>query len=77
MYVDASASIDPFVVLDARKGPVYVDAGAMVQAFTRLEGPCYIGRETQLFRTNLREGTSIGPVCRVGGEIEVQFCTGM
>lgn len=70
VYVDASASIDPFVVLDARKGPVYVDAGAMVQAFTRLEGPCYIGRETQLFRTNLREGTSIGPVCRVGGEIE-------
>lgn len=70
VYVDATAAIDPFVVIDARKGPVYVDAGAMVQAFTRLEGPCYIGRESQLFRTNLREGTSIGPVCRVGGEIE-------
>ncbi|HET6424163.1 MAG TPA: putative sugar nucleotidyl transferase [Planctomycetaceae bacterium] len=70
VYVDATASIDPFVVIDARKGPVYIDAGAMVQAFTRLEGPCYIGRESQLFRTNLREGTSIGPVCRVGGEIE-------
>ncbi len=70
VYVDATASIDPFVVIDARKGPVFVDVGAMVQAFTRLEGPCYIGRESQLFRTNLREGTSIGPVCRVGGEIE-------
>ncbi len=70
VYIDAAASIDPFVVIDARKGPVFVDVGAMVQAFTRLEGPCYIGRESQLFRTNLREGTSIGPVCRVGGEIE-------
>jgi len=70
VYVDATVTIDPFVVIDARRGPVYIDAGAVVQAFTRLEGPCYIGRQTQLFRTNLREGTSIGPVCRVGGEVE-------
>jgi hypothetical protein len=42
----------------------------MIQAFTRLEGPCHIGAKSQLFRANVREGTSIGPVCRVGGEIE-------
>jgi UDP-N-acetylglucosamine diphosphorylase/glucosamine-1-phosphate N-acetyltransferase len=70
VHIDATATIDPFVVIDARKGPVFIDAGAIVQAFTRLEGPCFIGRQTQLFRTNLREGTSIGPVCRVGGEVE-------
>ncbi len=70
VYIDPTAALDPYVVIDSRKGPVYIDAGAIVQAFTRLEGPCYIGRKTQLFRTNLREGTSIGPVCRVGGEIE-------
>ena len=70
VFVDPSASIDPFVVIDARKGPVSIEAGAMIQAFTRLEGPCHIGRKSQLFRANIREGTSIGPVCRVGGEIE-------
>jgi len=70
VHVDATAVMDPFVVLDARKGPIFIDAGATIQAFTRLEGPCYIGRQSQLFRTNLREGTSIGPVCRVGGEVE-------
>jgi UDP-N-acetylglucosamine diphosphorylase/glucosamine-1-phosphate N-acetyltransferase len=70
VFVDPSASIDPFVVIDARKGPVSIDAGAMIQAFTRLEGPCHIGQKSQLFRANVREGTSIGPVCRVGGEIE-------
>ena len=70
VFVDASARIDPFVVIDAQHGPVWIDADARVQAFTRLEGPCYIGQQTQLFRANVREGCSIGPVCRVGGEIE-------
>lgn len=70
LYLDPSAELDPFVVIDVRKGPVFIDAGAKIQAFTRIEGPCFIGRETQLFRTNLREGCSLGPVCRVGGEVE-------
>ncbi len=70
VFIDASACIDPFVVIDAQHGPVWIEADARVQAFTRLEGPCYIGQQTQLFRANVREGCSIGPVCRVGGEIE-------
>lgn len=70
VFIDPSASIDPFVVIDARKGPVSIEAGALIQAFTRLEGPCHIGAKSQLFRANVREGTTIGPVCRVGGEIE-------
>lgn len=70
VYVDPSAEIDPFVVLDARCGPIWIDAGVKLQPFTRIEGPAYIGRKSQLFRANVRAGTSIGPVCRVGGEIE-------
>jgi len=70
VFIDSTASIDPFVVIDARKGPVSIEAGAMIQAFTRLEGPCHVGAKSQLFRANVREGTSIGPMCRVGGEVE-------
>lgn len=70
VFVDPTASIDPFVVIDARKGPVSISAGALIQAFTRLEGPCHIGPKSHLFRANVREGTTIGPMCRVGGEIE-------
>ncbi|MBS0201711.1 MAG: hypothetical protein JSS49_02340 [Planctomycetes bacterium] len=70
VFIDPTASLDPFVVIDARKGPVSIDAGAVIQAFTRLEGPCHVGAKSQLFRANVREGTTIGPVCRVGGEIE-------
>jgi len=74
--IDPTAQIDPFVVIDARQGPVSIDAGAMIQAFTRLEGPCHVGRGSQLFRANVRGGTTIGPVCRVGGEIEAAILHG-
>ncbi|WP_437203228.1 putative sugar nucleotidyl transferase [Planctomicrobium sp. SH664] len=70
LFIQASARIDPFVVVDVTQGPVWIAAGVRIQAFTRIEGPCYIGPRTQLFRANLREGTSIGPVCRIGGEVE-------
>jgi UDP-N-acetylglucosamine diphosphorylase / glucose-1-phosphate thymidylyltransferase / UDP-N-acetylgalactosamine diphosphorylase / glucosamine-1-phosphate N-acetyltransferase / galactosamine-1-phosphate N-acetyltransferase len=70
VFVSPSADIDPFVVIDARSGPVSIDAGAKVQAYTRIEGPCHIGFGSQLFRANVKAGTTIGPVCRVGGEIE-------
>ncbi|MEZ6145843.1 MAG: putative sugar nucleotidyl transferase [Planctomycetaceae bacterium] len=70
VFIHPTADLDPYVVIDARKGPVWIDEGAQLQAFTRVEGPCFIGRESQLFRANVKAGTTIGPVCRVGGEIE-------
>jgi UDP-N-acetylglucosamine diphosphorylase/glucosamine-1-phosphate N-acetyltransferase len=63
-------------VLDARRGPISIDAGAVIQPFTRIEGPCHIGKGSQLFRANVREGTTIGPVCRVGGEVEASILHG-
>ena len=70
VFVSRGADIDPFVVIDARSGPVSIESGVKVQAYTRIEGPCHIGYDSQLFRANVKAGTTIGPVCRVGGEIE-------
>ena len=47
-----------------------VGPNVWVQPFTRVEGPCYIGSQTQLFRANIRGSVSIGPNCRIGGEVE-------
>ena len=58
------------VVLDAEHGPIYIDAGAEIHPFTRIEGPCYIGAGSVLFGAKCRAGNSIGPMCRIGGEIE-------
>jgi len=76
IYIAAGAVVHPMVVIDATEGPVYIDSGVEVHPFTRIEGPCYIGRDSVLYRTNCRAGNSIGPVCRVGGEIEESIIHG-
>ena len=75
-FVAESAEVQPFVVLDTTHGPVFVDEEAIVFPHTRLEGPAYIGRQTQIVGGKIREGTCIGPQCRVGGEVEESIIHG-
>ena len=69
------AEIEPMVHIDTRKGPVLIDKGAFVQAFSRIEGPCYIGEGTRVLSANIHGG-SIGPQCRIGGEVESSIVQG-
>ena len=70
VYVAPSARIEPFVVIDTHGGPVIIDEDAVVNPHTRIEGPSCVGKGAHLVGAKIREGTSIGPVCRVGGEVE-------
>jgi len=76
VYVGAGARVHPMVVIDAEDGPVYIDEGAEILPFTRVEGPCYIGKESILLGAKCREGNSIGPMCRIGGEVEESIIHG-
>jgi len=76
VYIGRGAVLHPMVVIDASEGPVYIDEEAEIHPFTRIEGPCYIGKKSILFGAKCREGNSIGPVCRVGGEIEESIIHG-
>jgi UDP-N-acetylglucosamine diphosphorylase/glucosamine-1-phosphate N-acetyltransferase len=76
LRIDPTAHLDPMVVADTRDGPVVVDAGAVVHAFSRLEGPCYIGPRTQVLGAKVRAGTTLGPNCRIGGEVEASIIQG-
>jgi len=76
VYVAPSARVHPMVVIDAEHGPVYIDAGAEVHPFSRIEGPCYIGPNSILLGAKCREGNSIGPMCRLGGEVEESIIHG-
>ncbi len=69
-HIDPTARIEPFVVLDASAGPITIGPGATLEAFTRVAGPCFIGHGSRLLGANVRGGTTIGPYCRVGGEVE-------
>jgi UDP-N-acetylglucosamine diphosphorylase/glucosamine-1-phosphate N-acetyltransferase len=76
LFIHESARVDPYTVFDTTNGPITVASGAWIQPFTRIEGPSYIGRETHLFRANLRGGVTIGPTCRIGGEVEATIVHG-
>jgi len=58
------------VVLDASQGPIMIGEGASVGANSVIYGPAFIGDHAQLMPlTFIRPGTTIGPHCRIGGEI--------
>ena len=76
MWVHATARVEPMVVADATRGPVIIDRGAVVHAFSRLEGPCYVGPQAQVFGAKIRAGTTLGPQCRIGGEVEASIVHG-
>jgi len=76
VYIAPGVSIHPMVVIDAEHGPVYIDEGAEIHPFSRIEGPCYIGKKSILLGAKCREGNSIGPMCRVGGEVEESIIHG-
>jgi UDP-N-acetylglucosamine diphosphorylase/glucosamine-1-phosphate N-acetyltransferase len=75
LLVDPAARVEPLVVADTTKGPVLIDHGAVVHAFSRLEGPCYVGSASRILGARLRGG-SIGPECRIGGEVEASIFQG-
>lgn len=67
--VGEGAAIEPGVVVDTTGGPVILAAGARVRAPCRISGPAYVGPESVVLGGAL-ENVSIGPVCRVRGEVE-------
>jgi len=76
VYVAPGARIHPMVVIDATDGPVTIDADAEVLPFTRIVGPCWIGPGSVLLGAKCHEGNSIGPMCRIGGEVECSIIQG-
>ena len=68
VWMEEGATVEPMTVFDTSAGPVLLRAGAQVQAFTRVVGPCYVGRQSTVMGDRIA-GCSIGDVCRVHGEV--------
>lgn len=62
------ATIEPHVVFDTTGGPIFIDRGAHIHAFTRIAGPCYIGADATILGGDIL-ACSIGPVSKIRGEI--------
>jgi UDP-N-acetylglucosamine diphosphorylase/glucosamine-1-phosphate N-acetyltransferase len=75
LFVGPDARVEPLVFLDTTHGPIVIERGALVKAFSRIEGPCYIGADTWVLSAQV-SGSTIGPVCRIGGEVEASIVQG-
>ncbi len=69
LHIDPRARVDKYVTIDLTNGPVYIDRDVIVRSFSTIVGPAYIGSNTVVDRAKIT-GSSIGPFCRIGGEVE-------
>lgn len=68
LSLGADAVIEPGVVVDLRSGPVRLDDGARVEGPARLVGPLHLGHGSIVFGGHVA-ASSIGPVCKIRGEV--------
>ncbi len=69
--VGRGSRIKPGAVLDAEDGPIIIGENVTIQPNATIQGPCCIG-DGSIVQTgvSVRSGTSVGRVCKIGGEIE-------
>lgn len=71
IFIDEGAKVKPGVVLDAESGPIYIGKDAKIFPNAVIEGPAFIGNKSAIkIGAKIYENTSIGEVCKVGGEVE-------
>lgn len=61
----------PGIVLDASKGPIIIESDVHIMAHSFIQGPCHIGKGSIIKAgAQIYSGTVIGPMCKIGGEVE-------
>jgi UDP-N-acetylglucosamine diphosphorylase/glucosamine-1-phosphate N-acetyltransferase len=71
----ANVTIEPGVVLDVSSGPIWLDDNVTVRAFSRVQGPVFVAKDSTLLGGPYT-AVSIGPVCKIHGEIEESIVLG-
>ncbi len=83
LYLGEAARVKPNVLLDLSDGPIYIGAHTDVRPPTIIDGPCCImdsegtpKKTTVIDGAKMRPGITLGPVCRIGGEVEATIVQG-
>lgn len=69
LFIARDAIIHKFVFFDCQNAPIFIDKKVEIKPYTTITGPSYIGEGTILDRAKVIKST-IGPYCRIGGEVE-------
>ncbi len=75
VLVERDAVVEPMVFFDTTAGPILVREGATVLAFTRIVGPCVVGRHSVVGDGRIA-ASSIGDGCKVHGELSTSVVLG-
>jgi UDP-N-acetylglucosamine diphosphorylase/glucosamine-1-phosphate N-acetyltransferase len=71
IFIGENCSIMPNVVIDASQGSVVIGNGVKIMSGATIIGPCAIGDNSIIkIGSKIYEKTTIGPYCKVGGEVE-------
>ncbi len=71
IYAEPGARVDPGAIIDASEGPVYLGPDSHVMSGAVIQGPSALcGQSVLKMGTRVYSGTTIGPVCKVGGEVQ-------
>lgn len=68
--------IEKYIYLETLHGPIIICGNSEVQAFSRISGPTVIRENTTVSSARIRGNVSIGPVSKVGGEVEWSIIDG-
>lgn len=68
VFIGSGSVVQPGCVLDASGGPIILAERVQVK-FSQLQGPVFVGAGSVLDGARLRPGASLGPNCKVGGEV--------
>ncbi|MFC1480990.1 putative sugar nucleotidyl transferase [Candidatus Neomarinimicrobiota bacterium] len=69
VFLGKNDSIDPFVLLDTRHGPIIIDSNVHIGSHTVIEGPAYIGPDCDIWPQSTIKNVSFGPACRLMGQV--------
>jgi len=77
IHIEEGVVIKPGVVIDASEGPVWIEENVHIMANAVLLGPLFVGRGSTIkVAAKIYENTTIGPVCKIGGEVEESIIQG-
>ncbi len=70
IHIGRKSIVGAGAVLDASAGPIFIGNNVKIYPTAVVEGPCFIGDGTAIkIGAKIYGNTSIGPVCKVGGEV--------
>lgn len=76
VWMAPGAEVRPGAVVTAADGPVVLAEGALVEENAVVRGPCWIGPRALVKAGARVDGSAVGPVCKVGGEVHASVLLG-